>query len=155
MMPFEELLQFGSFLSNCEAKINLSSTCERGRFSNREQYISLRSNILVQQKESMSATSNTLQFSCAWCVNNLAILNYPATHEHWSQDRLLLSQHAPGARTSSSDFTYIVLGFNALRQQVACYGVTCNGNLPNWGRTAKGQPKSNCDKADGGKMRRK
>lgn len=47
MMPFEELLQFGSFLSNCEAKINLSSTCERGRFSNREQYISLRSNILV------------------------------------------------------------------------------------------------------------
>jgi len=47
MMPFEELLQFGSFLSNCEAKINLSSTCERGQFSNREQYISLRSNILV------------------------------------------------------------------------------------------------------------
>lgn len=82
-------------------------------------------------------------------------VNNPASRKHKSHNRLPLSSHPSGARTSSSDFTYIVLGFNALRQRVACYGVTCNGNLPNWGRTAKGQPKSNCDEADGGKMRRK
>ena len=39
------------------------------------------------------------------------------------------------------DFTYIALGCSALRKRVAHCGVTSNGNLPNWGKAAKGWPK--------------
>jgi len=34
----------------------------------------------------------------------------------------------------SLGFTYIIL-------EVIHYGLTSNGHLPNWGKTAKGQPK--------------
>jgi len=63
----------------------------------------------------MSASSETFQFSFAWCVNSLGFLNDPALQEHWSHNKGLLSLHPPGARTFSLHFTCIVLGYSALR----------------------------------------
>ena len=49
-------------------------------------YISLRTDILVEQKESMSASSITSHFNFAWCVNSLAFLNHSVSQENWSHN---------------------------------------------------------------------
>ena len=53
-------------------------------FSNKDQCISLRTNMFVYQKESMSASSKTFHFNFAWCVNSLVFVKDSASQEHWS-----------------------------------------------------------------------
>ena len=70
----------------------------------------------------MSASSKTLQFSFAWCVNSLVFHNDPASEEHWHYNKLLLSMHPPHAR-------YFFLAFH-----IYCFGLQCAkiGNCTLW-----------------------
>lgn len=55
----------------------------------------------------MSASPKTFHFDFAGFVNNFIFLDDPASQKNWSQDRLLLPLHPPGARTFFFNFLYI------------------------------------------------
>ena len=72
-----------------------------GWISGRNQCISLRTNILLQQKESVCAQPKTSLFSFTWCVNSPVFINDPVSQKHCNHNGLLLSLPPPGARTCS------------------------------------------------------
>ena len=74
---------------------------DMGWISGRHQCISLRTNMLLQQKESVCAHPKTSQFSFSWCVNSPVFINDPVSQKHWNHNGLLLSLPPPGARTCS------------------------------------------------------
>ena len=78
--------------------------------------------------------------ACLGVWTALLFVTNPAPQEHCIHNRLLFSWHPPGAQTSSLDFTFLVLGYNALRQKDGHYVLPSNGNVPDWGHTARGQP---------------